>query len=60
MIAGCLASFRVLDAHGELITGGVTRKNASVLDVMQAIERLESDPTKQRERTQDGWVIERE
>lgn len=60
MIADHAMSYRVLDASGELITGGVTRESASVLDVFEAIQRLELAPDKQRERTPDGWIVERE
>lgn len=54
------ARYRVLGADGEIITGGVTQENVSLLDVLEAIQRLKQDPTKQQERTPDGWTVERE
>lgn len=60
MIADIPARFRVLAADGEIITGGVTESNATLLDVMEAIQRLKERPEAQRERTPHGWTIERE
>lgn len=60
MNAAQLTRFRVLDADGNLIVGGVTRDTANFLDVLEAIQCLEEDPSKQQERTPDGWTVERE
>jgi len=60
MIGMTEARFRVLDANGELITDGVTERNANLLDVLEAIQRLERNPAAERERTPDGWIVERE
>jgi hypothetical protein len=53
-------TYRVLDADGELITGGVTERNVPLLDVSAAMRRLKENPETDRERTPDGWTVERE
>lgn len=53
-------TYRVLDANGNLITGGVTAANAVLTDVIDAIQRLKADATATRMRTDSGWFVERE